>query len=186
MRMVSAFIIAFALTILAIPFAAAQAPAREMQIGTKTSDIGYAISLAIEIPTDDIQATEGILQDNFALLKEATEAAGFTPVGPARIEVEISFENRPQGDIPAKLQLVVAEQPTDEELDDANLNIVVLEPVKVAYTYHKGSLRDLQISFMRLGQWVLGQGLEPNGFPRIIAYAPGAEPGVAEIQIPVK
>ena len=166
---------------------AGQEATRELQMGTKTSDSGFAAALEVEVPITDPQGAEKTLLESFDLLQEAVVQAGFTPLGTAQVVLQISFDTRPQGAVPCQLLLPIIEQPSEDDLNnEGDFAVVPVEAGKVAYTYHKGSFRELEVTFMRLFQYAVANDLEPAGYPRVIVYTPGDEAGVAEVQLPVK
>jgi len=155
-------------------------------MGTKTASGGYATTLDFDIPIGDMDAAEAAIQEYGELLQQVTEESGFTLTGVARLEIEVSLEARPEGLILAHIQFFVAEKPTVDELEgDFDVGVVEIEEEMVAYTYHKGGFRDLETSFMGLGQWVFGQPLEMNGFPRIVVNL-GDDEYPLEVQMPVQ
>ncbi|MGQ9733170.1 MAG: hypothetical protein ACUVX8_18085 [Candidatus Zipacnadales bacterium] len=166
-----------------------QALEREMQIGTKTSDPGYVASLKVNVPIKDRAAAEQLIRDSFQLLMEATKADGWTASGKARVVFEVSMENPPGEIIPFHLQLFIIEEPTKEELEAArDYELLRLEAEKVAYTFHKGAVEQLQITLMKLAQWMIGQGLDMEGYPCAIIHDLSSQnaPQVFEVQIPTK
>jgi hypothetical protein len=169
----------------------ATAPAQEqrsVQTGVKTSDSGYATALQVQVPAGEDEEGQRIVREGFELLRDATVAAGFTPVGKARIVVQVGMEGPPQGTLPFLLQLPIIEQPTAEDLKaEHDLQLLPLKADKVAYTYHKGPVAEVPRTFMRLAQWTIGQGLDMVGQPTMILYdISGKVPEVIEVQIPVK
>ena len=158
---------------------------RELQMGTKTCAGGYATTLDFDMPVGGDGMGRAI-EENADLLKEVTETSGFTLTGIARLEFEVNMEVRPEGMIPAHIQFFVAETPTDEELGgDFDVQVVKIEEQKVAYAYHKGGLPNLELTFMKLGQWIFAQALDMAGYPCIVANLAGDEFPL-EAQIPVK
>ncbi|HJN16591.1 MAG TPA: hypothetical protein QGH10_13895 [Armatimonadota bacterium] len=163
-----------------------QAPVRELQMGTKTASGGYATTLDFELPVNDFANAGATIEEHVKLLDEVTRELGFTPTGTAHLELEISMEARPDGMVQAHIKFFIAEQPTDEELgDEFDIDVVQIGEEMVAYTYHKGGLDSMEQSFMKLMQWVFGQPLEMNGFPRIVANL-GDDDFPIEVQMPVK
>lgn len=166
-----------------------QAPEREIQTGVKTTGDGWALMTQVTVPIDDFGAAGKIFEDALGKLHAGAQARGLTPLGPGRI-VMLSMPAAPpeDGALSLEVQVPFIEQPTDEDLDVAgDLVIVPIEAAKVAYTYHRGPLEQLQGSFMRLFGWVIANGHQPAGGPRIIAYAVSDDPSLqtAELQVPI-
>ena len=163
-------------------------PVRTLQTGTKTSEPGYVTSLEADVPVADMEAAGQVVLERLTLLREATIAAGFTPTGKLRAVLQVSMEAPPQATVPFLVQLYIAEQPTDADLKaEWGFGLLRAEPEKVAYTYHKGSMEGAQLTFMRLWQWTMAQGLDVAGYPYMVLYGAGDKPpDLLEIQLPVK
>ena len=165
----------------------AGAQERALQMGTKTSDAGYAVAVDVTIPLNDLAKAGVTFGKAFDDLATMAEAEGFTMLGPTRIVLK-SLGPTPEQTMPFQLQMMIVEQPTDEDLKaQLGFAILKLEPQKVAYTYHKGTLDQVQMSFMGLMLWLEQQGLQPAGMPWMVIYSTqgGGEPQVCEIQAPV-
>ena len=167
-----------------------QAPEREMQTGVKTTADGWAVMTQVTVSVDDFGAAAKTFEDAFEKLWNSALAMGLTPLGPGHIVMMGMPVAPPEGgELSLEVQLPIIEQPTDEDLDAAgDLFIVPMEATKVAYTYHKGPFEQLQGSFMRLFGWVIANGHQPAGGPRIIAYAMSDDPSLqtAELQVPIE
>jgi len=176
------------LVVLAGTAAWSQAAQREMQTGVKTADTGYVTSLPVEVSLADAEQAERSVLEGFQLLRDATAAAGFTPLGKARVVAQISMQAPPQGNVSFLLQLFVIEQPTDEDLKATHdFDLLPVEAEKVAYTFHKGPVRQAQLTFMRLAQWTMANNLDFGGYPYMILHdTSGKAPEVIEVQLPVK
>jgi effector-binding domain-containing protein len=116
------------------------------------------------------------------------EAEGLTLLGPFRIVLK-NMGPTAEGTMPFQLQLPIIDQPTDEDLQaDYGFEIVVLDAVEVAYTFHKGSMDQLQAPFMALMNWVPENGKQIAGLPCMIVYSvpENEEPSIVELQVPVQ
>jgi hypothetical protein len=166
----------------------ALAQERALQMGTKTSDAGYAVGVDVTIALDDMAKAGETFEKAFDNLATMAEAEGFTMLGPTRIVLKSMGPTADQK-MPFQLQMLIIQQPTDEDLKaQLGFALVKLEPQKVAFTYHKGTLDQIQMSFMGLMTWVQQNGLQFAGLPWIVIYptAEGGEPQVCEIQAPVQ
>jgi len=167
-----------------------QAPQREMQTGVKTSDEVYAAVAEVQVkpgvPGQGEEAVGTAIQD---LLTQVADA-GFTPLGSIQVAVVSPLPPPADGSMTLQIRIPIIEQPTPEDLQpDAPLSIAKLAATQVAYTYHKGPMQDVELSFARLMQWVMAQNLPMAGAPFIIIYGtPDPDPmkQVAELQVPVK
>jgi hypothetical protein len=161
---------------------------RPVQTGVKTSDSGYATARQVLVPAGEDEEGQRIVREGFELLRDATVAAGFTPVGKARIVVQVGMEGPPQGTLPFLLELFIIDQPTPDDLKaEHDFQLLPVKAEKVAYTFHKGPVAEVERTFMRLVQWTIGQGLDMAGQPTMILYdISGKVPEVIEAQIPVK
>ena len=180
-------VLAAVLVAVLVPGVFAQNVERPLQKGLKTSDQVTVVASDITIPTDDLAKAGEIFYKAFDDLAMTAEAEGFTMLGPSYIAMK-SLKPPQGGDMPFRLQLVVVEEPTEEDLAaEYGFEIETLQAIPVAYAYHKGELDQLQGTFMGLFAWLGAQQLQPIGPPRIIMYPPteGEEPNVAEIQVPV-
>jgi hypothetical protein len=179
---------AIALLLIAIT-GAAQAAGRKAQTGVKTSDPGYVVSLDVPVPVGDLGGAGRLIRENLDLLSDAAIAEGFTPVGKGRVVIQLNLQTPPQGAITVSLQQFILEEPSEEDLQvERDFALLCVPAERVAYTYHRGTLEELQGTFVRLMQWMIGEGLDPNGFPMAIAYSIPATglPEVYEVQMPVK
>jgi hypothetical protein len=161
---------------------------RPLQTGTKTTEPGFVTSTELDVPTGDMEQGQRAMADGLALLREATQAAGFTLTGKARAVVQFSMQGPPGDTVPFLLQLFIAEQPTDEDLKaEFDFQLLPVKAEKVAYTYHKGPLAEVQRTFMRLWQWSMAQGLDVAGYPCMVVQGISEKaPDVIEVQLPVK
>lgn len=161
---------------------------RQFRTGVKSSEPGYVTSLEVDVPVADADAAERLVSETYNLLREATLRAGFTPTGKARAVAKISTEGPLGATIRIALQLFVVEQPTDEDLKGGfDFELLHVDAEKVAYSFHKGSIRSAQATFMRLWQWTVAQGLDVNGYPCMVVYGLSDKaPDVFEVQLPVK
>jgi len=190
MRPIALTLVPLATLMLAAAVPSQQAPEREMQTGVKTSDEVYAavaeIQVKFGVPGQGEDAVGKAIRDLFTQVTDA----GFTPLGQIRVAVVSPLPPPADGSMALQVRIPVIEQPTEQDLQaDAPLSITKLEATRVAYTYHKGSIQDVQLSFARLIQWIMAQKLEIAGAPFMIIHAtPDRDPmkQVAELQIPVK
>jgi len=167
---------------------AGTAQERAMQTGTKTSDAGYAVAVDVSIPLDDMGKAGATFGAAFDDLTSMAEAEGFTLVGFSRVAMK-SMGPTPDNRMLFQLQMPVMEQPTEEDLaTDFGFEILQLHAQEVAYTYHKGSLDQVQAAFMGLIAWVQQNGRQLAGFPWMVVYpgSDGGEPSGCEIQAPVQ
>jgi effector-binding domain-containing protein len=168
----------------------AQAPEREIQTGVKTTGEGWAVMTQVTVSIDDFSAAGKTFGDAFDKLWTGALAVALTPLGPGHmVMTNIPAAPPAEGELTLEVQLPIIEQPTDEDLDAVgDLFIVPIEATKVAYTYHKGPVEQLQGSFMRLLGWVMANGHQLAGAPRIIAYAMSDDPSLqtAELQVPIE
>jgi hypothetical protein len=187
--------VALAMLLTAAP---AQTPQREMQTGVKTTGPGWAAMTQITIGVDDLSKAQEAIGIAFGKVWSDVLEAGLTPLGPGQI-VMMAMPAAPPGagdEFNLEVQVPFAEQPTDEDLDGAGgLLIVPIEPVSVAYTYHKVAAPEAELawqpfmdSFTRLFQWMMGRGHQPAGGPRIVFYTvgEGGLPEAAELQVPIE
>ncbi|MGQ9733171.1 MAG: hypothetical protein ACUVX8_18090 [Candidatus Zipacnadales bacterium] len=158
-----------------------------IQRAVKTSQPAYALAMEVAIPLNDMARAGEIMEQAYEDLFAVATAEGFTPLGEMQIGMPSMMPV--EGKIPFQVLLVVIEEPTAEDLaPNATPKIAKIEPQKVAYTYHKGALDQLQMTFFGLFTWIGQQGLEIIGAPRIVIHPnpSGGEPQTAELQIPVK
>jgi len=161
---------------------------RAVQTGTKTCDAGYAVAVEVTIPLDDMEKAGETFGKAFDDLQSMAEAEGFTLLGPTRIVLR-NMGPTADGTMPFELQMLIIEQPTDADLQaQLGFAILRLEPQEVAYTYHKGTLDQIQMSFMGLINWVQETKLQLAGLPWMVMYPAldGGEPRSCEIQVPVQ
>ena len=161
---------------------------KAIQIGTKTSSGGYAVTTEVVVAVDDGAKATAAFGKAIENLTNMATAEGFTLLGPARIAMK-SMGPGADGKLPTALELPIIDQPSDEDLKaQYGFGIVKLEEQKVAYTYHKGALDQLQMTMFGLLTWIGQQQLQIAGMPSITIYpdAKAAEPQVAEVQVPVK
>jgi len=173
---------------LVVMASAGTAQERAVQMGTKTSYAGYAVATELVMPIDDQAKAGKTFEKAFDDLASMAEAEGFTLLGQAQIVMQ-SLTPPADGRMPLQLQLVIIEQPTEEDLKaEPGFKIVKLQGQKVAYTYHKGALDQIQMAMFGLVTWVTGNQIQIVGAPWIIIHftPEGDEPQVAEIQMPVK
>jgi len=174
-----------------------QAPEREIQMGVKATGAGWAIMTQATISVDNLPAASKIMQEAFTKLWTEALAVGLTPLGPGHVVVMTMPVGPPQaGELSFEVQVPIIEEPTDADFDRVEEAVIVpIGDSKVAYTYHKGSSADPQAtftalsgSFTRLYQWLMAQGHEPTGPPRIIIYAVDATGAsqTAELQVPIE
>ena len=162
---------------------------REIQTGTKMSDLCYVAVSEVTVKAADAAKTENLISQAMQELGTMATDAGFSPVGTLHVAVVGPLPPPPPGDITLQVRLPILEQPTEEDLKPGGpLTIVKLEATKVAYTYHRGPISDAETSFMRLFQWAAGQQLETTGAPSLIVYQYNPDPmrQVVELQVPVK
>ncbi len=178
--------------------ACAQTPQREIQTGVKTTGPGWAAMAQVTIGVDDLSKAQEAIGAAFGNVWSDVLEAGLTPLGPSHIVMMGTLLAPPRAGDEYSLEVLVpfVEQPTDEDLDGAGgLLIVPIEPVKVAYTYHKVGGPELQPawqafmeSFTRLYLWIMGNGHQPAGGPRIVVYAVDESglPQMGELQVPIE
>jgi len=159
-----------------------------MQMGTKTSDAGYAIAVDMAIALDDMAQAEDAFGTALDDLASMAEAEGLTLVGPWRVALR-SMGPTEDREMLFQLQMPIMEQPTEEDLAaEYGFEILQLAAQQVAYTYHKGPLDQVQMSLMGLIGWVQQNGMQLEGLPwMVIHHGPdGGEPEGCELQAPVQ
>ncbi len=162
---------------------------REVQTGTKMSDLCYVAVSEVTVKAADAAKTENLVGQAIQELGTMVTDAGFSPVGTVHVAVVSPLPPPAPGDMAFQVRLPILEQPAEEDLKAGGpLTIVKLDTTKVAYTYSKGPMADTGNTFARLFEWAVANKLQIAGAPFLIIYQYNPDPmqQVVELQVPVK
>jgi len=174
--------------LLVLQMAVGQELGRPAQLGTKSTEPTVAVAVQVPVPLDDMGRSAELLGQAADDLTSMAVAEGLTLVGPMHIVTQ-NMAQAVDGQMTFELRLLIAEQPTEADLAaDYGFSLVVSAPQKVAFTYHRGPLAELQSTTMDLIQWVMQSGLQMAGGPEFVMYSvPELEElQVAEVRVPVQ
>jgi len=174
--------------LLAVTPALTQDIERPVQMGVKMTEPNAAVATQVSIRLDDMARSAELFEGAVGDLTSLAAAEGFTIIGPIHIVTQ-GMGQPVDGKMAFELRLLIAEQPTQEDLaTDYGFTVVMAPSQKVAYTFHKGSLDQSQGTVMGLIQSTMQNGMQMTGGPQFVICPMGAdeEPQVAEIRVPVK